>query len=159
MADVFLTDFKSGSRPAFQTSFRCWRACWWANPCLVTCDRPSRVHVQDCFNRGLPPRTPIASWVDWSFIHSWNLYKSWLLEQLLWGQVEKVHGQGWLQGRKAVGGDGGVCQSPSVPFWPKSCHKLLNCCCSAAQPCPTLCDPMGCSTPGFPVHYQLPELA
>ena len=23
--------------------------------------------------------------------------------------------------------------------------------------CPTLCDPMDCSTPGFPVHYQLPE--
>ena len=29
---------------------------------------------------------------------------------------------------------------------------------SAAQPCPTLCDPMNCSTPGFPVHHQLPEL-
>ena len=28
---------------------------------------------------------------------------------------------------------------------------------SAAQSCPTLCDPMVCSTPGFPVHYQLPE--
>jgi len=26
------------------------------------------------------------------------------------------------------------------------------------QPCPTLCDPMDCSMPGFPVHYQLPEL-
>ena len=25
--------------------------------------------------------------------------------------------------------------------------------------CPTLCDPMECSTPGFPVHHQLPELA
>ena len=24
---------------------------------------------------------------------------------------------------------------------------------------PTLCDPMNCSTPGFPVHHQLPELA
>ena len=27
---------------------------------------------------------------------------------------------------------------------------------SATQPCPTLCDPMGCSTPGLPVHHQLP---
>ena len=25
--------------------------------------------------------------------------------------------------------------------------------------CPTLCDPMDCSTPGFPVHHQLSELA
>ena len=30
---------------------------------------------------------------------------------------------------------------------------------SLAQSCPTLCDPMDCSMPGFPVHYQLPELA
>ena len=28
---------------------------------------------------------------------------------------------------------------------------------SVAQPCPTLCDPMNCSTPGLPVHHQLPE--
>ena len=30
---------------------------------------------------------------------------------------------------------------------------------SVAQSCLTLCDPMDCSTPGFPVHHQLPELA
>ena len=28
---------------------------------------------------------------------------------------------------------------------------------SVAQLCPTLCDPMNCSTPGFPVHHHLPE--
>ena len=28
-----------------------------------------------------------------------------------------------------------------------------------AQSCPILCDPMDCSTPGFPVHHQLLELA
>ena len=28
---------------------------------------------------------------------------------------------------------------------------------SVAQSCPTLCDPMGYSTPGFPVHHQCPE--
>ena len=26
-----------------------------------------------------------------------------------------------------------------------------------AQSCLTLCDPMNCSTPGLPVHHQLPE--
>ena len=26
------------------------------------------------------------------------------------------------------------------------------------QSCPTLCYPMNCSTPGLPVHHQLPEL-
>ena len=28
---------------------------------------------------------------------------------------------------------------------------------SVAQSCPTLCDPMSCSTPGLPVQHQLPE--
>ena len=30
---------------------------------------------------------------------------------------------------------------------------------SVSQSCPTLCDPMDCSTPDFPLHHQLPELA
>ena len=29
---------------------------------------------------------------------------------------------------------------------------------SVTQLCPTLCDPMDCSTQGFPVHQQLPEV-
>ena len=28
---------------------------------------------------------------------------------------------------------------------------------SVTQSCPTLCDPRDCSTPGLPVHHQLPE--
>ena len=43
------------------------------------------------------------------------------------------------------------------------CHDLTGererGCCSVAQSCPSLCDPMNCSTPGLPVHHQLPELA
>ena len=42
----------------------------------------------------------------------------------------------------------------------------MNICCaldalvqfsSVIQSCPTLCDPMNCSTPGLLVHHQLPE--
>ena len=46
--------------------------------------------------------------------------------------------------------------------WP---GLLLKCRCfgtiqfsSVAQSCLTLCDPMNCSTPGLPVHHQLPKL-
>ena len=28
---------------------------------------------------------------------------------------------------------------------------------SVTRSCPTLCNPLKCSTPGFPVHHQLPE--
>ena len=50
-----------------------------------------------------------------------------------------------------------------------SCRHRFSCnpfyrafgggCCSAAQSCPTLWDPMKCSTPGFPVLHHLLELA
>ena len=33
------------------------------------------------------------------------------------------------------------------------------CCCSVTQSCPALCNPMDCSTPGFPVLYHLQDLA
>ena len=32
-------------------------------------------------------------------------------------------------------------------------------CCSVAQLCPTLCDPMNRSTPGLPIHHQFPEFS
>ena len=35
---------------------------------------------------------------------------------------------------------------------------FYSCCCSVTQ-CLTLCNPMDCSTPGFPVLHYLPELA
>ena len=37
-------------------------------------------------------------------------------------------------------------------------HHLLQFS-SVTQSCLTLCNPMDCSMPGFPVHHQLPELA
>ena len=38
----------------------------------------------------------------------------------------------------------------SLPFHERDC-------CSVAQPCPTLCNSMDCSTPVFPVLHHLPE--
>ena len=38
-------------------------------------------------------------------------------------------------------------------------EQYLGPCCSVAQSCLTLCNPMGCSIPGFPVLHHLPELA
>ena len=36
-------------------------------------------------------------------------------------------------------------------------HHRLHQFSSVTQSCPTLCDPMNHSTPGLPVHHQLPE--
>ena len=54
-----------------------------------------------------------------------------------------------------------------MSVWEVEKRVLLNWLCtgcsvqfsSVTQSCPTLCDPMDCSTPGLPVHHQLPELA
>ena len=52
---------------------------------------------------------------------------------------------------------------PSANHWSSSefpgCFLRLCFCCSGAQLCPTLCDPMDCSTPGLPVLHDLLELA
>ena len=42
--------------------------------------------------------------------------------------------------------------------WERSGHLLIRFS-SVSQLCLTVCDPMDCSMPGFPVHHQLPELA
>ena len=51
-------------------------------------------------------------------------------------------------------------------LWIKISHYLHWCkadpqgnCCPVTKSCPTLCDHMDCSTPGFPVLYYLPEFA
>ena len=51
-------------------------------------------------------------------------------------------------------------------FWVFSYFVVLNlpqlqycCCCSGAQLCLTLCNPVNYSTPGFPVFYQFLEFA
>ena len=36
-------------------------------------------------------------------------------------------------------------------------HIFCNQFSSVNQLCPTLCDPMNCKTPGFPINHQLPE--
>ena len=45
-----------------------------------------------------------------------------------------------------------------LPFQADIC-RILCCCCSVNKWCPILCNPMDCSTPNFPVHHQLLELA
>ena len=44
------------------------------------------------------------------------------------------------------------------PIW-WHCEKCNNQFSSVAQLCLTLCNPMDCSTPGLPVHHQLPEIS
>ena len=56
----------------------------------------------------------------------------------------------WIYTYKALSGVG-------LKFYPDL--KAHDCCCSLTKSCPTLCSPMDCSTPGFPVLHYLSEFA
>ena len=43
--------------------------------------------------------------------------------------------------------------------WEKGNEECPWGCCSVTKSCPTLCDPMNCSMPGFPVLHHFPEFA
>ena len=72
----------------------------------------------------------------------------------------------WLQPPSAVILEPKKMKSDTVSTFPSStCHEVMGLDAnyqnmskfsSVAQSCPTLCDPMNCSTPGLPVHHQLP---
>ena len=58
----------------------------------------------------------------------------------------------------------GICQArvlewAAIAFsaWAVREALILSSCCSVAQSCPTLCDPMDCTTPGFPVLHRHPN--
>ena len=51
-------------------------------------------------------------------------------------------------------------QVGSLPLWsPGKLNDGICCCCSVTQSCPTLWDPMDCSTPGLPVPHHGLEFA
>ena len=52
-----------------------------------------------------------------------------------------------------------ICNTTHLAFKTKMIQinqvVTVHCCCSVTQLCPTLCDPMDCSTPGLSVHHHL----
>ena len=70
---------------------------------------------------------------DWKY-NNWNYKLQYWLNRKI-GSVE----EGWINQKKG---------------WKLSKKVQFS---SVAQSCPILCNPMDCSTPGLPVHQQLPE--
>ena len=90
--------------------------------------------------------------------------------------------QGWFRGQETIraistyphGPEDELLSGPGLRAWIPGIFSVLelevfhkfqhnpslgSCCCSVIQLCLTLCDPVDCSTPGLPVHHQLPEFA
>ena len=71
----------------------------------------------------------------------------WVKKQQLEPYMEQLTGSKLGKYDKAV-----YCHSVYLTYMQSSVQFS-----SVAQSCPTLCDPMNRSTPGLPVHHQLPE--
>ena len=62
----------------------------------------------------------------------------------------------WKQFRMAAAKQSSYQDLTQIPTLSQAPYAQFS---SVAQSCPTLCNPMDCSTPGFPVHHQLSEFA
>ena len=100
---------------------------------------------------------------------NWMILFSWISEEVKTIETEISGIRGWGWGYELRGLQGKFeewwwwlhnyyfCQN-GVFFKTLCCAKSLQfSSVRVAQSCPTLCDPMNRSTPGFPVHNQLPE--
>ena len=85
---------------------------------------------------------PVANWTCWKTLYlKWNIYH--------WKKGEKGVRSGISCPIHLLIPDSGI--SSEQHAWSTAQFG------SVAQSRPTLCDPMDCSTPGLPVHHQLPE--
>ena len=104
--------------------------------------------MQETWVRSLGQEDPLEKWTA--------TYSSILACRIPW---REEHGGIWSMRLQSVRHDWAT-----NSFWRTHTHKAwLNLVhthklSSVAHFCPTLCYPMDCSTPGFPVHHQLPEL-
>ena len=121
-------------------------------------------------------------WKDWCWSWSSNTLAKWCKELTHWNRswcweklkaAEKGDNRGWdgwmesltrwtwVWVNSGVGdGQGGLACCDSWGHKESDTTEWLNWDWYwVAQLCPTLCDPMDCNTPGFPVHHQLLELA
>ena len=113
-------------------------AVWWC-PCVES----SFVLLEEgvCYDQCVF----LAKLLAFALLHSILQGQIWLLLQVFLDFLLLHSSPLWWKGHEflvlVLEGLVGLCQFSSV-----------------AQSCPTLCDPMNRSTPGLPVHHQLPEL-
>jgi len=84
--------------------------------------------------------------------HDWvtkHLKNNLLISWCSFFSYQKWHSSTGLHSEQLLQPSCTILQSGPMP------QKLI-CCCSVAQSCPILWDPMDCSTPGFPIHHHLP---
>ena len=109
----------------------------WDQPPLRNWLLPTTNHVSQLGSQLLPRQ-----------VFRWGPKPEWCLDYSLWGPWADLLDKLWPESWKIIN----ICCSWMLRLW---WYVQFN---SVTQSCPTLWDPMDCSTPGFPVHHQLLEL-
>ena len=112
--------------------------------CRKGCSQSILLQVRSCHPVGRSGRKRLVCRVD-PLAAAIKAFKSeeW---ECVWKERECIYNRLWMQINK-----------PSLTSIQSDLHTS-RCGCSVAKSCPTLCDPVDCSTPGLPVHHQLPDL-
>ena len=81
-----------------------------------------------------------------------NIFQIWILYNVFTAYIKYMN---WFIGGYLIFFSWNMSSCPY--FSGHQCEGIIVQFSSVAQSCPTLCDPMDCSTPGLPVHHQLLE--
>jgi len=139
---------------------------WWWHPTISSSVTPFSFYLQSFPASGPFPMSQLFTSGSQSIedsasasvllksIQGWFLLRLTGLTSLISKGLSRVFSSTTIQKHKFFG------TLPSSLPGSHNCTRLLErpCCCSFAQSCPTLCDPMDCSMPGFSVLH-LPEFA
>ena len=129
-------------------------------PCQVSCARYTRISLPFPLTPSSSKTSPATALCSYFTPTSLDSILVSSLGHLIWGGDLSAVEPG------AGPGEGFGCRmdfqvvrpASSVPWSPEGTGSdSLSQSSSVAHSCPTLCNPMDCSTPGFPVHRQLPE--
>ena len=118
----------------------------WVAISFFRASSPLRYQIGACCigSRFFTTEPPVSSYISYGVTYMWNLTKwykwTYLQNRVRHRKQTPCRGVGKGRGRDKL--ELGI-----------DIYTL----CSVTQSCPTLCDPMNCSTPGLPVHHQLPE--
>ena len=113
-----------------QRSLRSWKVKRTKTEKRKDKKKKNRTAVQELCERD---KKGVETELNWTYIYSWEYVYSTLCEFCI---TSLYSGKYQCEQREK--------------FWSLQIR-------SVAQSCPTLCDPMNPSTPGLPVHHQLPE--
>ena len=136
-----------------------WRRQWHATPVLLPGESQGRRSLVGCHLQGhTESNTTEATQQQQQQQAAWHLIENNCTER----GMQECFGSNWLMNQLIIS----ISPITHKHDQEKLVRKIMNftsneslCCCSVAKSCPTLCNPLDCGRPDFPVFHYLQEFA